>query len=152
MNHGEDLDPYRPTPSVDGTTIARRVARTLGALAGLAVSLSGVALYALRCFDTCPSDPAEDKVGQLLTGSLILFGLVVVVAAASAGTRWSRTGWSIIAVLGLAIGVCGIASVALVPAIDTPGANSSYTTYGIVGIVVGAGGAGAALVLRRRGT
>ena len=89
----------------------------LGVLAGLAISLYGVALYALRCFDTCPSDPAEDAVSQLLAGSLILFGLVVVIAAASAGARWSRAGLSIIAVLGSVIVVCGIAFVALGPAV-----------------------------------
>ena len=111
----EDLDLYRSGPGPGHGAILRGVARGAGILLGVAVSTYGAALYALRCFDTCPTDPAVDATGQLLSWSIILFGLGVVTAAASIGTRWSRTGLGIILVLGSVVALCGVASVVIPP-------------------------------------
>jgi hypothetical protein len=147
----DDLDVYRPARRADPGRIARGVARAAGILAGLAACLYGIALYALRCFDTCPSDPAQDAVGQLLSGSLVVFGLAVVAVAASVGTRAARSGLAIAAVFGCLVGVFGVVSIALVPAIDAPGDHASSTVFGALALAAGAVTAAVAAVLRRRG-
>ncbi|HEV2755981.1 MAG TPA: hypothetical protein VG318_09425 [Actinomycetota bacterium] len=146
----EDLDPYRPTPPADARTIGRWVARAVGILVGLAILLYGVALYALRCFDTCPSDPAQDHVYQLLTGAIILFGIVVLVAASFAGTRRARAGLSVVTGLGAAVVACGLVAVAFVPAIDAPGDHSGSTQFGMLAVLAGGVSAGTAWAFRRR--
>ena len=150
MNERKDLDPYRPTGSADPARITRGAARTVGILLGVAVSSFGVALYALRCFDTCPSDPAENAVGQLLAGAFVLFGVVVVVVAASAGTRRSRTGGGTVCALGSLVALCGIASLVLVPGIDAPGDNGGYVLFGLLALAGGGISAGAAYAYLRR--
>jgi hypothetical protein len=148
----EDLDLYRGAGRTDRAAIARWVVRTIGVLVGLAVALYGVALYALRCFDTCPSDPAVDRIGQALAASLVLLGLVVVTAAASAGTRWSAAGAALVALLGALIALGGIVSLLLVPSIDAPGDHGSSATFGAAALVGGSVIAGTAIALRRRGS
>ena len=146
----EDLDLYRSGPRRGYGAILRGVARGVGILLGLAVSVYGAALYALRCFDTCPTDPAVDATGQLLTWSIILLGFGLVTAAASVGTRWSRIGLGIISVLGSAVALCGVASVVIAPSIKAAGDYSSTTTLSYVAAVTGGVAAGAAHLLRRR--
>lgn len=150
MSERRDLDPYRPTGSAASSTIARRAARTLGVLSGLAVSLYGAALYALRCFDTCPSDPAENASGQLLSGAFVLFGIAVVVTATTAGTRGGRTGLTVVCVVSCLVAACGAVSLALVPAIDGPGDHGGYVLFGLVALALGGISAGAAYAYLRR--
>lgn len=147
MKDGEDLDLY---PRRDPARIARGAARVLGILFGAAVSLYGVALYALRCFDTCPTDPAEDAVGQLLSGAVLAFGLVIAVASACVGTRWAGTGLAVVIGLGCFVAVAGGVTVALVPRIDAPGDHGSTAAFGVIALAVGGLVAAAAVALRRR--
>lgn len=143
MSDREDLDLYKaggPAPS----SVAVWVARTLGVLAGLAVGFYGAALWLLRCFDTCPSDPAVDKTGRLLSASVILAGLVIVVAAASLGTSWKTVGARIVVVLGSLVALCGIATLALAPGIDFRSDRASTRTFGVIALAAGAAVAGIA--------
>lgn len=130
--------------------MTRWVARGLGFVVGLGVSLYAAAVYALRCFDTCPSDAAEDLIYRLLPVALGVLGLVLAVAALTSATRWSTTGSWIIIAGGCVIAACGIASWALVPAIDAPGNHTATARLGVVASVVGIAVVGGAIVLRRR--
>lgn len=147
MSEREDLDLY---PRRDPATIARVVARVLGILLASAISLYGLALYMLRCFDTCPTDPAQDAVGQLLSGSVVAFGIVVGVAAASVGTRWARTGLTIVSVFGVFVALAGVAAIVLVPRIEAAGDHGSTAAFGVIALVAGGLTVVAGVLLRRR--
>lgn len=107
----DDRDLYGAAPH---RSVGRTVARILGVLVGAGLSLYGVALFALRCFDTCPADPAVDKSTQLLSGALVLFGVVVVVVSAASGTVCSAGAAVFAVVLGVAIALAGLVSLVLV--------------------------------------
>ena len=152
MSGRDDLDLYGSAASPSrGGGVVRGLTRVFGVLVGAAISLYGVALYALRCFDTCPSDPSVDKNIQLLSVSLVLFGLVVVIAAASAWTRWAAGAAVIVACLGSVIAVAGAVALALVPSIDQPhGDRGSAGLAAAVALLVGAGVTAAALFRRKK--
>ena len=150
MDGREDLDLYRPAHRPDARTIARWAARTVGILLGLAIAAYGAVLYMLRCFDTCPDDPAQDNAGKLLLAAIVLFGLAVVAASACTGARWARSGLPVVKVLGALIVLCGVAAVAIVPSIEAPGDHSGSTIAGIVAVVVGGASAAGAHMLGRR--
>lgn len=119
-------------------------------LVGVAVAWFGAALYVLRCFSTCPTDPAEDWTGRLLTASIVLVGLVIVLASSALGTRWSRIGLGIVLALGAAVAACGVVALILVPSIEAPGDHSSSATAAVVAIGVGGAIVAAARAARRR--
>ena len=148
----DDLDLYGSAASPSrGGGVARGLARVLGVLVGGAISLYGVALYALRCFDTCPSDPSVDMNIQLLSAALVLFGLVVAIAAASAWTRWAVGAMAVVACLGAVITVAGAVALALVPSIEQPhGDRGSAGLAAAVALAVGAAVTAAALVRRKK--
>lgn len=150
MKDRDDLDLHRAAKRADLAMFARGAGRVLGILFGLAVSLYGGALYMLRCFDTCPTDPAEDAVARLLPASLVAFGIAVAVAAACVATRAARAGLGIVAGLGCLTAVFGVAAAATVPRITAPGDHGSAAVFGVVALVVGGVMAAAALAARRR--
>src|SRR5687768_12366408 len=78
-------------------------------LIGTAIGLYGAALYALRCFDTCPSDPIEDRIVRLFTGSIVAFGLAVLIIGASLRVSWWRVATGGVKALGAAIVLAGAA-------------------------------------------
>ena len=141
--HGREAAPGRVTPAI-------WLIRVLGVLAGAVAVFYGVGFYFLRCFSTCPSDPSLDKTIQLLTVSLALFGLVVAIASASAGTRSATRAAAAVAVLGAAIAVAGLATLALAPSIDAPSDGGGTAFKGAVTLVAGVV-ITAVAVLRRRG-
>lgn len=128
----------------------RGVLRAIGILIGTAVALYGIALYALRCFDTCPSDPAEDASLQLLSGAVILFGVALVVFSATFATRRSRAASRILTTLGTVIAGAGVVSLLLVPYLDTPGDRTGWVLMSVAALIVGAGIAMGSIIGRRR--
>ncbi|HEX2294321.1 MAG TPA: hypothetical protein VHN37_03340 [Actinomycetota bacterium] len=116
MGGRDDLDLYGRGAAPD-RGVGRAMARIVGLLVGAAVSLFGVALFLLRCFDTCPADPAVNTSGQLLSGAVVLFGVVVAVSSLAAGTA-GATGVALFAgAAGVLIAVAGVVSFALVQSV-----------------------------------
>ncbi len=148
MNERDDVG--RAAPRSRSATNTRWVTRGLGVLVGLAVCLYAAALYALRCFDTCPYDPAENQISRLLPVALGVLGLVLIVAALMSATRWSNTGSWIIIAGGCVIAACGVATWALVPAIEAPGDHTDTARLGVLASLIGVAVVGGAIVLRRR--
>jgi uncharacterized membrane protein HdeD (DUF308 family) len=139
MTAQEQLDPYRNGGRARRWSIARAISRTIGILAGGAAGFSGFAYYILRCFDTCPSDPAEDTISQILTLSLMGLGVAVIVAAVTLGTRWTLPGTWIVTALGALMAVGGVVSLALVPSLRVPANRTDTVMLSIVDLAVGAG-------------
>lgn len=108
-------------------------------LVGSGVGLYGGMLYALRCFSTCPSDPAEDAIIRSLTLSLVAFGLGVISAAVSLGTRFVVPGSWIITVSGALMIVGGAVTIALIPALRFDGEHSIMVVFASVDVALGAG-------------
>jgi hypothetical protein len=150
----DDLDLYGRGARPDRPSAGRWIAGILGVLVGVAVSLYGVALYALRCFDTCPTDPSLDRATQLLAAAVILFGAAVALGAALAGTRWAAGAAAVVTGFGVAIAAAGALTLAFVPSIDDPGGYGVTPVAGVValaagGVVTAAGAFGRRAALRR---
>lgn len=152
MGERRDLDLYGSGATPGRTPVTAWIVRIAGLLVGAAITLYGVALYALRCFDTCPEDPAVNTATVLMSAAIVLFGPAVAIASASVRTRWAVGGATVVAALGFAIAAVGIASLAQVPRIDDPGGQrSDVTLAGAAETVAGAGVTAAALLRRKRG-
>lgn len=152
MGERRDLDLYGSGATPGRTPVTAWIVRIAGLLVGAAITFYGLALYALRCFDTCPEDPAVDTATLLMATAIVLFGLVVAIASASGRTRWAVGGATVVAALGFAIAAVGIASLAQVPRIDDPGGQrSDVTLAGAAATAVGTGVATAAIFRRRKG-
>lgn len=151
MSGSRDLHPCSPPPSATGVPPwVRWIGRTLGVLIGPAISAYGAGLYLWRCFDTCPADPAEDKISRLLTVSIVLVGLIVVTASACLGTRALRPGTWVVSILGAAIALVGAVTLVLVPALRAPGDDRGPLGFGLLALTVGAATALGSSRLRRR--
>ena len=146
MTGPERLDLYDTQRPTRPWTIVIAFVRGIAIVVGLAVGFVGTALYALRCFDACPTDTAENTIIQILTLSLVTFGLVVIVAAVSLRTRWAVVGGWIISVLGVLMTLGGVATLVQIPLLWFPGDRSSTITYGLIDVAAGA----ALVVLGRR--
>lgn len=146
----DDHDLYRHGTGPGLATLARWLGRILGVLVGAVAAFYGLALFALRCFDTCPSDPSTDKTILLLSTALVLFGLATVVASVAAATRWARGAAAFVAGLGVLIAGAGSVTLLLVPSIGETGDPGSTGLAGAVALLGGAGIAAGALVARRR--
>jgi hypothetical protein len=114
-------------------------------LLGLAIGFYGAVLWGLRCFDTCPTDPAENVIIQVLTLSGVGLGLAMMIAAATLRTRVAVAGAWIITVLGALMAVGGVVSLVLMPSLQFPADRSSTITFSLIDI-----GVGAALVISGR--
>jgi hypothetical protein len=135
MTGPEQLDLYGTRSR--GWRIVIALARVAAVLLGLAIGFVGAVFYGLRCFDTCPSDPAEDAILQVLFLSLVAFGLIVIVAAATLGTRAAAAGTWISSFLGVLMVIGGVVALVLVPPIRFPGDRSGTVIYSLTGVAVG---------------
>lgn len=150
MSGRDDLDLYGRGAAPERAPAARGFARVVGVVTGAVISLYGMALFVLRCFDTCPTDPSLDKAVQLVAGTVVTFGLVVVIASVSIGTRLAARGAALVCALGAAIATAGVATLALVPSIDDPGGHGGTPVAGATALLVGGAVAVTAAIARRR--
>ena len=146
MTDPEQLDLYGTGRPSRPWSIVMAFVRGIAILAGLVTGFFGAVWYGLRCFDTCPTDPAENAIVQILTLSLVAFGFVVIVAAATLRTRLAVAGGWVIVVLGVVMSVGGVVVLVLAPSLQFPGDRSSTITYGVIDVAAGA----ALVVLGRR--
>lgn len=126
--------------------IARFIARAIGILIGLGIAAFGIGFYMLRCSSSCPTDPAENVTSQILTLSLVGFGLVVVVAAVSLVTRSAVVGAWIITVVGGLMATGGVVALAMAPSLRVAADQPSTIMYALLDVIMGA----ACMALGRR--
>lgn len=139
MSAPEELDPYgasrRPTP----LSVARFIGRAIGVLVGVGIGVYGLSFYVLRCFSTCPTDPAENALSHILPLSILALGLAVITAAVTFGTRSTIGGAWIITGLGVMLPVTGVVTLLLVPSLPFPGDRTGIVVFGILEIAAGVG-------------
>lgn len=150
MSSREEVDPYGASGRRSPAPIARFIGRGIGVLVGVGIGFYGMSFYVLRCFSTCPTDPAENAISQILTLSLVGFGLVVVIAAVTLGTRWTSPGAWVITILGALMAIGGIVTVALAPSLQFAGDRTATVMFGIIDVAVGVGIVLVAAWVRRR--
>lgn len=134
MTDPEQLCPY----GTDRRSRRSSIARGIAILVGVGIGFFGVALFVLRCFSTCPSDPAENAISQILTLSLVGFGVVVIVAASTLGTRWAAAGASTVMVLGALMAIAAVVALVLAPSLRLPGDRSGAFVLALIDTAVGA--------------
>lgn len=132
----DDLDLY--DSGADRSSVGHMILRILGFLVGVGLGFVGVVLYTLRCFDTCPADPAVNAISQLLTGAMMLTGLAIVIEAMSFRTTWTPIAEGAVIVVGALIAVAGIASLALIPSVEGTGGGAGTVGFALLAVAVGA--------------
>ena len=150
MSDPEVVDPYDSGGRPKRSTMFRGLARGVALLVGAVIAFYGVALYALRCFSTCPTDPAENTISQILTLSLVALGVVVVVAAASIATKLVAPATWVIAAMGILMTAGGVVALTLAPSLRFPGDRTSAVVFALVDVAVGAGIVALGSWVRRR--
>lgn len=150
ISESQELDPGAGSHRSSPGSIARFIGRGISVLVGLAVAWFGVAFYILRCFSTCPSDPAENAISQILSLSLVGFGLIVSIAALTLGTKLAAAGRWLIIGIGTSIAGGGLVSVALAPSLQVAANGAETVAFGIIDTAAGIGCVLLASRVRRR--
>lgn len=150
MNTREELDPRGASTRPSRGWIARFIGRAIAVLVGLGIAAFGMTFYVLRCFSTCPTDPAENALSHILPLSFLALGAAVLVAAVTIGTRGTTAGTWIITGLGAVMPVGGLATLVLVPSLPFAGERTGIVIFGIIQVAVGVGLVLAAAWMRRR--
>ena len=132
-------DPYLTIRPPSLGSLARFIGRGIAVLVGLGIGLYGLSFYMLRCFSTCPTDPAENALSHILPLTIMTLAAAVVTAAVTTGTRAATTGSWINTGLGILLMGGGIAGLVVVPALRFSGERTGIVTFGIIAIAVGVG-------------
>lgn len=139
MSDREGLDPYDASGRPSAASIARFIGRGIGVLVGLGIGFYGMSFYVLRCFSTCPTDPAENALSHILPLSFLALAVAVITGAVTTGTRGTAAGTWIITGLGALMPVGGVMTLLLVPSLPFPGDRTGIVVFGIIEIAVGVG-------------